>query len=533
MTNSARTRLVGVCAATTFLIGTAIALAGAGSLTFVEQDKNGVGGVVGLDGAIDVAVAPGGANVYAVGTGSSAVVTFTREPTTGALTFLEQHTDGAGGVDGIGGARGVAVSADGKNVYVTGHTDGAIATFTRDPGTGALTFLEQDKDGVSGVDGLAGAWGVAVSPNDASVYAAGDVDNAVVTFSRDPGTGALSFVELEKDGVGGVDGLGIATGVAVSPNNANVYVASCGDSALGVFSRDSTTGALTFLEQQRQGVNGVDGLACARAVAIDGNGANVYVAAESGDDIASFSRSASTGALTFIDQDKDGVGGVEGLDGARDVTVSPDCASVYAVSTLDDSVVTLGRDQSTGALTFFDQVKDGVGGVDGIDQAVGVAVSPNNASVYATGEFDDAVATFSREAATTACTSSTPTDPTPVDPTPTPVDPGGGPAARTITLAASKKKVRKGKKVTLSGSVSSAPQCTGGQAIVIERMPKGKKEFSAVVQATSAASGAFSAKAKVKKTTQFRATAPATSACAAAESATAKVKAKRKRRRGH
>jgi len=92
--------------------------------------------------------------------------------------------------------------------------------------------------------------------------------------------------------------------------------------------------------------------------------------------------------------------------------------------------------------------------------------------------------------------------------------------------------VKKGKKVTLSGTVSSTTACTAGP-VVLQGMPKGKKEFAAVAETTSASNGTFAAKVKVKKTTQFRATVAATSACAAAESAAAKVKAKRKKKRGH
>ena len=507
-----------------FAVFTGVALAVSGSLTFVEQDKEGVAGVGGLNGAIDVAVSPNGASVYAVGTGSNAVATFSRDPGTGALTFVEQDVDGASGVDGIGGARGVTVSPNGATVYVTGHSDGAVATFSRDPGTGALSFVEQDKDGVGGVDGIAGAWGVSVSPDGAHVYVAGDADSAVATFSRDPGTGALSFVEQDKDGVGGVDGLGTATGVAVSPGTgANVYVASCGDSAVVTFSRDPGTGALTFVEQEKQGVAGVDGLACARGVAIDGGGSNVYVAAESGDDVATFSRDPGTGALSFVEQDKDGVGGVDGLNGARDVATSPDCGHVYVASAVDDAVVTLSRDAGTGALSFVEQDKDGVAGVDGIDQSVGVTASPNSASVYVTGEFDDAVATFSREASGSSCAGSAP-------------GPGGGsgPAARTITLAASKSKLKKGKKVTLSGDLSAPADvagCESGQTVELQRKGKRDRSFTTRSQLTTDAAGRFSSKQKVKKTADYRAVVAATSTCAAAESAAKKVKVKKRKKR--
>ena len=114
------------------------------------------------------------------------MATFTRDPATGALTFLEQDVDGASGVDGIAGASSVAVSPDGKNVYVTGNSEAAIATFTRDTGTGALSFLEVDRDTDPGVNGLLSPWGVAVSPNGANVYVASNGDSAISTWQRDP-----------------------------------------------------------------------------------------------------------------------------------------------------------------------------------------------------------------------------------------------------------------------------------------------------------------------------------------------------------
>ena len=41
--------------------------------------------------------------------------------------------------------------------YVTGNGDDAVAVFSRASSTGALTFVEVQKDGVNGVDGLATA----------------------------------------------------------------------------------------------------------------------------------------------------------------------------------------------------------------------------------------------------------------------------------------------------------------------------------------------------------------------------------------
>ena len=68
-----------------------------------------------------------------------------------------------------------------------------------------LTFVEVQKDESGGVDGLDGAADVAVSPDGAYVYAAGFIDDALAVFSRDAGTGKLTFVEVQEDGTGGVD----------------------------------------------------------------------------------------------------------------------------------------------------------------------------------------------------------------------------------------------------------------------------------------------------------------------------------------
>ncbi len=86
----------------------------------------------------------------------------------------------------------------------------------------------------------------------------------------------------------------------------------------------------------------------------------------------------------------DGAGGVDGLDEARLVTVSPDGAHVYVAGAGDDAVAVFSRDIATGALGF-------VGSVDGLAGARSVSVSPNGAHVYVASSdsmFDHRVAVF-------------------------------------------------------------------------------------------------------------------------------------------
>lgn len=506
-----RAAFAGLATLAATLALSATAEAAPGSLTFLAQYKNGVGGVAGIDAAFDVAISPDGLNAYAVGSSSNSVVTFTRNPATGALTFLEQDVDGTGGVDGIAGARGVAVSPDGGSVYVTGWLDGAVATFTRNPTTGALTFLEQDKDGSGGVDGIAGAWGVAAT--NSSVYVTGDLDHAVAAFSRNPGTGALSFVEMEKDGSGGVDGIGNPTGVAVSPDGASVYATGCLDSSVVTFTRNPTTSALTFLEQRKEGVGGVTGIACARGVAVAPDGGNVYAVGESSDAVATFTRNTTTGSLSFGAALVDGGGGVDGLNGVRDVATSPDGGSVYTVSTIDGAVASFNRGAG-GALTYLEQDKDGVDGVDGLTYTVGVTVAPGSANVYTASEGDDSVVAFTRE-------------PTPVTP-----PPPAEPATRSVSLRASKKKVKKGKKVKLSGALSSAlASCISGQDVELQRKKKKAKSFKPLKTLTTTGDGGFGIALKVKKTAKYQVVVAASTTCKAATSPGANVKVKKKKKK--
>ena len=116
-------------------------------------------------------------------------------------------------------------------MYVAGQGDDAIAVFHRDPGTGLLTFVEMVKDGSAGVRGIGGIVGLAVSSggstNDEYVFAAGGTDTAAV-FARDAVTGRLTMLQRLRDGAADVSGLGLPTGVAVSDDGRFFYVTSGG-----------------------------------------------------------------------------------------------------------------------------------------------------------------------------------------------------------------------------------------------------------------------------------------------------------------
>ena len=112
------------------------------------------------------------------------------------------------------------------------------------------------------MDGLLGASGVAASPDGNNVYVAGNLDDAVAVFEWDAvmGVPVLTYVEMEKNLVGGVAGMDGATGVAVSRDGEHVYVTGVGDSALVDFARDWQHGELTYFTARWDNNGGVDGL---------------------------------------------------------------------------------------------------------------------------------------------------------------------------------------------------------------------------------------------------------------------------------
>jgi DNA-binding beta-propeller fold protein YncE len=384
-------------AALVFAVGAAVALAAPGSLTFVEQQKDGVGGTDGLDAATHVAVSPDGRHVYVAAFLDDAVAAFSRNSGTGTLAFVEQEKDGVSGVNGLDGASGVVVSPDGKHVYVASDTDNAVAAFSRDPASGALTFIQSHTDGVGGVDGLDGALGASSSPDGKNIYVTGPAESAVAVFSRDTASGALSFVEVHKDGVGGLDGIGAAELAAPSPDGGHVYVTGPDDDAVVIFARDAATGALTFVGSVKDGAGGVDGLDAAEGATVSPDGEHVYVAGNDDNALVAFKRDPATGALTFVQVAKDGIDVPDGLEGASNVVVSPDGANVYVAAFADDAISTFSRESATGAFGFVELDRDGIDGVDGLDGSFGLAAACDGRSVYAAGFIDDALAVFSRE----------------------------------------------------------------------------------------------------------------------------------------
>ncbi len=380
--------------------------AGAAAATNLTQ-KPGPGGCVtqnglagecadgaGLVGPTALVLSPDGENAYAVDEAWGSVSTLVRNQADGALAPLAGPAGCLSMVDAdcadprfMNGARDIAISPDGENVYVAAPASDAIAIFDRDGGDGHLTQSGGDDGCVSGagasgcVDGRAidEPTSVVVSPDGADVYVGSQgLNGGIAVLRRDTETGDLTQEPgaagcVNETGTNCADGLPEMVGLEsleISPDGKTLYAMSPARDAVTLYSRNAETGALTpipaptgcIVGASANGCVVVTGLGEPRALAFSssGDGENAYLASERRDAILVFDRDASTGALI----QKSGTAGCvsntgrsdpmqAGTDGAcangvamdavDSIAVPPDGSALYATTKESDGVVIFER----------------------------------------------------------------------------------------------------------------------------------------------------------------------------------------------
>lgn len=323
---------------------------------------------------------------------------------------------------------------------------------------------ESDFGGVN--TGLDNPESVAVSPNGRSVYVVSRLDDAVMRFNRDRDTGELEFAfcftgETESESPcetipsatsGGEDsGLDQLEAVTVAPDGKAVYVTSRFDDAVAAFTREPDglisyvgcvsgdsdtgtpgTGACTTVDSATpEGVDsGFDDLKT-KELAISRDGEWLYAASDFDDSVLRFKRTPSTAKLHYRDcitgetESGPAPGGTgacrkvpgiasqganSGLDAPRWVELSPNGRALYAASDGDHAVVRLERDPSSGKLTWGDCLSGEAASDDAcrliradvletqpLSLALPRALAVGGKQLYAAFSNDRAIATFSRK----------------------------------------------------------------------------------------------------------------------------------------
>jgi uncharacterized repeat protein (TIGR01451 family) len=353
-----------------------------GNLTFVESITNGVDGVSGLLAVSDVILSSDGKTLYAAGTGDSSIVVFSRDLTDGSLIFLEKLSSGLFSVEGIEGVKSLALSADGNHLYATGPLTNSMAVFSIDQTSGGLTFEQSLQNSVAGASGLISVTDVAVSIDGKYVYLTSGIDNSFSVFLRNPNSESISFGQLTylatyTNGTDGVAGIAGASAIALLQSNGTdyVYILGAGEQSVALFSRvTGGSSELSFVEFKQNGTSNVEGLTLGQDLVISADGLSLYVAGFTEKALVQFDRNETDGTLEFVNALNDGDmllqpgEFIDGLEGASGLFTPMDGSHVYVVAALDNSLATFSRDNTglvnqNGNIAFQQALIDGEGGV--------------------------------------------------------------------------------------------------------------------------------------------------------------------------
>ncbi len=286
-----------------------------------------------------------------------------------------------------------AISPDGRNLYVTAENGGALLAFSREAATGAVTYIGVRKNGADRVARMTSPHALAIAPSGDRVIVASNAEATLTEFVLRPHTGEPLFRGRLAGGEGGVSGLDGVCALTFSPDGTELYALAHGGDAMSVFAFDQT-GDLAFRQSLRQGTDGVGGLRTPRSLAVSPDGRHIYIASFLDD------------TLTLVERGPAGGLAARGpaIAGAAPVppnpiaiSISPDGAFVYLVSYKDNALRVYARDPVSGVLTQSAAVDAGTSGFDALFQPTAMVMSPDGRYVYLAGIGRHAVSSFARD----------------------------------------------------------------------------------------------------------------------------------------
>lgn len=300
--------------------------AASGELAVVQSLTGADTGGQLFTGVEGIALAPDGRSVYAVSGSADAIAVFDRAATTGKLTWRNTIQSSSLAVP-FEFPAAVLVSLDGLQLYVGASNSASIVTFDRDLTTGSLAYsstLTQSEPGLAGISSLA------LSPDGRNLYVTASGDRAV-RYAQSQS----EFRRFESCGYavrqhGRANGLDGASAVAVSPDGRHVVVAGGFDDSLAVFARDAATGRLEFRDLVLGTASGGVALDGPQSLAFSADGASLFAAAINADAIHVLRRDAVSGSLTSVAVHGGPTAALSDLDGVRSLVLLPDGGLVAA-----------------------------------------------------------------------------------------------------------------------------------------------------------------------------------------------------------
>jgi 6-phosphogluconolactonase (cycloisomerase 2 family) len=328
------------------------------SVAFGSDESNRTQG---LRNAERLCVSPEGLNVYVPsGEEENMIVSFRRNRTTGALTQIQTigaYNDWAP-VDCLSHVMQIIAASNKRDIYACSLGNDALVHFYRSATSGYLTFRGAYYN-TCGIPNMVDPWGIALSPDEKQLYAAAYESDSVIVMDVQE-DGSLIFHQSFVNGTGGCDRLDGPSSVCVSPDGKHVYVTAKLKDAIIIFSRNRTTGTLTYESYVPCGPSPTYVL-----ISPDLVGKHVYAISSGSPSVACYSRNATSGALTSIGNCE-----APGATGAG-ISMAFDTAGRYLFVPFEasDTVAVFERNAATGALTFVTSKANG----SGPDQVSGLA----------------------------------------------------------------------------------------------------------------------------------------------------------------
>jgi len=334
-----------------------------------------------LDNASSASISPDGQHIYVTSFDDHALSLFERNLNTGALTYIEAYRNGVDDISGLEGTQSVLVSPDGRHVYVSGFTESALVVFKRDEVNGKLSLVEILRDNEGGITGMDGALKIKSSKDGNHIYLVSPKDNSVTVFKRNVITGELTTQQLVEDSGNGGNDMTYPLDMVLSPDGKHAYVTSFGDHAVTAFLVSPVSGELVYINSVVDGEEGVEGINGANAIAISPDGKYVFASGEN--TLVIFQRASSTGQLSYLTKYTDGVEADE-LSGIEAIGVSKTGNYLYTLSAFDDAITLFEMNQLTGNLTEQSVIKNGIDNVSGLAYPTCVAFANDFSEMYIT-----------------------------------------------------------------------------------------------------------------------------------------------------
>jgi len=404
-----------------------------GMLTLKQSITQGQNGVVGLLSPADVVSSfdanPSydGRHVYVANEQSDSVVWFVKNIQSGELSFAGVITNSVANVTGLDGALSIASDDSGDFVYVAGSQDNSIVALTRSDDSycpsGGSGDISVDVD-VPVNGSLIFKLNTTVSSdvtgtlsNTAGVYSCftpfpGNLQNCIGSdpeTNNNEATDTTSINPIADLSITKTDGIsqynGLQGSIQVAGTSDYLYVAARAESSIGIFSRESNSGASDFGEliyksSISNGTDGVSGLLAVSDLLISDDEMTLYAAGTGDNSVVAFRRDLLDGSLEIIEQYTSGFFGVVGIEGVTSIALSTDGGHLYASGPLTNSIAVFEVNQNPGVdlgkLTFKQHLQNGVSGVTGLTSVSDIIVSGDDKHVYVSSDSGSSVSVFLR-----------------------------------------------------------------------------------------------------------------------------------------